>query len=77
MMNGITFSPTAVTLSPKYQVVIPLAIRKALQLKPGQKIKAIRVGRTISLIPVRPMEEYEGFLPGIDTTVEREPDREL
>ncbi len=76
-MNEITFSAKPVTLSPKYQVVIPLEIRTALQLKPGQKIQAIRVGETISLVPVKPMEEYEGFLRGIDTTVEREPDREL
>ena len=74
-MNEITFSPKPVTLSPKYQVVIPLEIRTALRLKPGQKIQAIRVGETISLVPVKPMEEYEGCLPGIDTTVEREPDR--
>ncbi len=66
---------TEVTLSPKYQVVIPLAIRTALGLKPGQKIRAIRLGETIELIPVKPMSEYEGFLPGIDTEVERDPDR--
>ncbi len=66
---------TQVTLSPKYQVVIPLEIRTALRLKPGQKIQAIRLGETIELIPVKPMREYRGFLKGIDTTVEREPDR--
>lgn len=76
-MDEITFSPKPVTLSPKYQVVIPLEIRTALRLEPGQKIQAIRVGETISLIPVKPMEEYRGFLKGIDTTVDREPDREL
>lgn len=76
-MDRITFAPKPVTLSPKYQVVIPLEIRTALRLKPGQKIQAIRVGETISLVPVKPMEEYRGFLEGIDTTVEREPDREL
>ncbi len=66
---------TEVTLSPKYQVVIPLAIRTALGLKPGQKIQAIRLGECIELIPVKPMSEYEGSLPGIDTEVHREPDR--
>ncbi len=66
---------TQVTLSPKYQVVIPLEIRTALRLKPGQKIRAIRLGETINLIPVKPMSEYEGFLPDIDTEVDREPDR--
>lgn len=66
---------TEVTLSPKYQVVIPLAIRTALGLKPGQKIQAIRLGGRIELIPVKPMREYRGFAKGIDTTVDREPDR--
>ena len=66
---------TLVTLSPKYQVVIPLKIRKAMRLKPGQKLRAMRLNGHITLIPVRPMAEYEGFLPGIDTTVDREPDR--
>ncbi len=69
------YAMTEVTLSPKYQVVIPLEIRTALRLKPGQKIRAIRLGETIELIPVKPMSEYEGFLPGIDTEVDREPDR--
>ena len=66
---------TEVTLSPKYQVVIPLEIRTALALKPGQKIQAIRLGERIELIPVKPMLEYRGFLKGIDTRVDREPDR--
>lgn len=64
-----------VTLSPKYQIVIPLEIRKALKLKPGQKIRAIRLGDRIELIPVRPLSEVRGFLDGIDTRVERESDR--
>ncbi len=61
-----------VTLSPKFQVVIPLAIRTALGLKPGQKIQAIRLGECIELIPVKPMLEYRGFVKGIDTTVDRD-----
>ncbi len=64
-----------VTLSPKYQVVIPLEIRKALRLEPGQKLQATRIDRSIQLIPVKPMREYRGFAKGIDTTVDREPDR--
>ncbi len=64
-----------VTLSPKYQIVIPLEIRKALKLKPGQKIQAIRLGERIELIPVKPMAEIKGFLSGIETEVDREADR--
>jgi len=65
----------AVTVSPKYQIVIPRAIRDALDIRPGQKVQVIRYGDRIELIPLRPIEEMRGFLKGIGTTVEREPDR--
>jgi len=64
-----------VTISPKFQVVIPKSIRRALALRPGQKVQAIRYGDRIELIPVRPLREARGLLAGIDTSVEREPDR--
>jgi AbrB family looped-hinge helix DNA binding protein len=63
-----------VTLSPKFQVVIPKPIRETLGLSPGQKVQAIVYGNRIELIPLRPIKEMRGFLSGIDTTVEREPD---
>jgi len=62
-------------LSPKFQVVIPKAIRELLGLRPGQKIQAIAYEGRIELIPVRRMKEMRGFLAGLDTEVEREPDR--
>ncbi|MGH9339819.1 MAG: AbrB/MazE/SpoVT family DNA-binding domain-containing protein [Acidobacteriota bacterium] len=64
-----------VTLSPKYQVVIPRKIREALGLKPGQKIQAIQYEGRIELIPVEAIRQYRGFLKGIDTEVSREADR--
>jgi AbrB family looped-hinge helix DNA binding protein len=64
-----------VTLSPKYQVVIPQAIREALGLRPGQKIQAIRYGDRIEFIPLKPARAVRGFLKGIDTRVPRERDR--
>ena len=64
-----------VTVSPKFQVVIPKPIRERLGLSPGQKVQAIVYGDRIELIPVRPIKEMRGFLKGIDTTVEREADR--
>jgi AbrB family looped-hinge helix DNA binding protein len=67
---------TTVTVSPKFQVVIPLAIREALGLRPGQKIQAIQYQDRIELIPVRPMRKARGLLRGIDTSVPREDDRE-
>ena len=63
-----------ITISPEFQVVIPQAIRKSLQLKPGQKIQAIQFENRIELIPVVPMKSMRGFLQGIDTTIEREKD---
>ena len=63
---------TTVTISPKYQVVIPKAIRQLLGLQPGQKVQAIGYGDRIELIPVRPIHEMRGFLRGIATDVRRE-----
>lgn len=64
-----------VTLSPKYQVVIPKRIRDRLKLRPGQKIQAILYENRIELVPVRPVRKLKGFLNGIDTDVPREGDR--
>ena len=65
----------AVTISPKFQVVIPLAIREALGLKAGEKLNVMRYANRVELIPTRPIGEMRGFLRGMDTTVERETDR--
>jgi AbrB family looped-hinge helix DNA binding protein len=64
-----------VTVSPKFQVVIPHNVRKALGLKAGQKVQVIPYEGRIELIPVGPIKQGRGFLKGIDTKVEREPDR--
>ena len=64
-----------VTLSPKYQVVIPKAIRELLSLRPGQKIQAIVFQNRIELIPVKSAKKMRGFLKGIDTEVKRDEDR--
>lgn len=66
---------TAVTVSPKFQVVIPKEIRRRLGLSPGQKIQVVAYGDRIELIPVRPAKRLRGFLKGIDTRVPREKDR--
>jgi len=66
---------SVVTVSPKYQVVIPQAIREALGLAPGQKVQALQYLDRIEFIPVKPLKAMRGFLKGIDTTVPREPDR--
>ena len=65
----------SVTLSPKFQVVIPQAIREALNLKAGEKLNVMRYTNRVEFIPVRPMQEMRGFLRGIDTSIVREDDR--
>jgi len=65
-----------VTVSPKFQVVIPRAVRQSLGLKPGQKIQVFLYGSRIELVPIRPIKKVRGFLKGIDTNIERENDRE-
>jgi AbrB family looped-hinge helix DNA binding protein len=66
---------SVVTVSPKFQVVIPQHIREALGLKPGQKIEALQYLDRVEFIPVRPLRAMRGFLKGIDTTVLRDRDR--
>ena len=61
-----------VTISPKFQVVIPKAIRERLRLVPGQKVQAIVYGDHIEFLPVRPAAELRGVLRGLDTSFERE-----
>lgn len=63
------------TLSPKFQIVIPKALRELLGLRAGQKLQAIAFEDRIELIPVRRMKDMRGFLRGIDTSVERDQDR--
>lgn len=64
-----------VTVSPKYQVVIPKIIRETMQLRPGQKLRVIEYEGRIELIPDRDISELRGFLKGINTEFEREDDR--
>ncbi|WP_345785956.1 AbrB/MazE/SpoVT family DNA-binding domain-containing protein [Gemmatimonas sp.] len=65
-----------VTISPKYQVVIPRSVRERLQLEPGQKVQAIVYGDRVELIPLRTARSLRGFVRGIDTGVDRDADRE-
>jgi len=64
-----------VTVSPKYQVVIPRDVRETLCIKPGEKMQVIHYANRIELVPVRKVKSMRGFLKGIDTTVNREKDR--
>ncbi len=66
---------TAVTVSPKFQVVIPKGVRESMGIVSGQKVQMLTYGNRIELIPIKPMKELRGFLQGIDTSVKRETDR--
>jgi AbrB family looped-hinge helix DNA binding protein len=68
----------AVTISSKYQVVIPRPIREQFNLKPGQKIVFIPYNNTLRVVIVPPIKEAQGIFEGIDTDPQREKeDREL
>ncbi|MEP0804015.1 MAG: AbrB/MazE/SpoVT family DNA-binding domain-containing protein [Chloroflexota bacterium] len=62
----------AVTVSPKYQVVIPLKVREQMGVKPGQKMHVIAYDNMVVFIPVRPIKQARGSLKGIDTRIERD-----
>ena len=67
---------SVVTVSPKFQVVIPRHIREALKLEPGQKMHAFEYDGRVEFIPIRPAEALRGFLRGISTAVPRDRDRQ-
>jgi AbrB family looped-hinge helix DNA binding protein len=64
-----------VTVSPKFQIVIPRAVREAMGIRAGQKIRVIPIGNRIELVVVKPIKSMRGMFKGIDTTVPREKDR--
>lgn len=64
-----------VTLSPKFQVVVPPAVRRSLGLEPGEKLQVLGYEGRIERVPLRPMRELRGVLGPIDTSIERDDDR--
>jgi len=64
-----------VTVSPKFQVVIPKELRNSMGIVSGQKVRMLAYRNRIELIPIKSMKEMKGMLKGIDTTVSREDDR--
>jgi AbrB family looped-hinge helix DNA binding protein len=65
---------TRVTVSPKYQVVIPKEVREKLGIQPGQKVEVFAVGNRMELVPVQPIETFRGRFPDLPP-FESEPDR--
>ena len=65
----------AVTVSSKFQVVIPREVRESMDLQPGTRVQVLQYENRIELIPIKEPKSLRGFIPGIDTGVEREEDR--
>jgi AbrB family looped-hinge helix DNA binding protein len=63
-----------VTVSSKFQVVIPRDSCKALGITPGQKIRVVALVDRLEFIPVKPAKALRGFVHGINTSVRREKD---
>lgn len=63
-----------VTISPKYQVVIPQKIREGLGLRSGEKVRMLSFEGRVEIIPVRQIQHMRGYLKGINTEFEREGD---
>jgi AbrB family looped-hinge helix DNA binding protein len=59
---------TSVTLSSKFQLSIPKAIREEMHLKAGQKFAIIPKGDTIVLVPIPDLAEMRGIAKGADTS---------
>ena len=64
-----------VTVSTKYQVVIPLSVRESAGVKPGAKMMVVNLGGVIRLMPIKPPSAYRGIARGIETSIPAEPDR--
>ncbi len=64
-----------VTVSSKFQVVIPREVRKSMDLQPGTRVQVLRYENRIELIPLREPKALRGFIRGIDTEVHRDEDR--
>ena len=66
---------TSVTISPKFQVVIPKEVREAMGLEAGQKVQVLAYKNRIELIPLKSVKKLKGFLKGLDTDIQRDADR--
>ncbi|TAL31543.1 MAG: AbrB/MazE/SpoVT family DNA-binding domain-containing protein [Spirochaetes bacterium] len=64
-----------VTVSTKYQIVIPREIRESLHVKAGQRFTAIQYGDRIELVPVKSVKSMRGYARGVDTEIKRDKDR--
>jgi AbrB family looped-hinge helix DNA binding protein len=59
--------PDTATLSAKFQISIPKAVRSAYRWKPGQQFAFIPKGTGVLLVPVPEHEELFGIAKGANT----------
>ena len=64
-----------VTVSSKFQVVIPREVRESMDIQPGTRVQVLQYENRIELIPLRDPKSLRGFIKGIDTEVDRAEDR--
>jgi AbrB family looped-hinge helix DNA binding protein len=64
-----------VTVSPKFQIVIPKDVRTDMKLQSGAKLAVFKLGGAIQLVPVPTLAELQAKLKGIDTSIVDDPDR--
>jgi AbrB family looped-hinge helix DNA binding protein len=55
-----------VTVSSKYQVVIPERIRQENRIRPGDKMAILVKHGVVHLVPVRAFEKSKGMFRGLD-----------
>ena len=61
-----------VTVSSKFQVVIPREVRESMDIQPGTRVQVLQYENRIELIPLRDPKSLRGFIKGIDTEVDRQ-----
>ncbi len=75
-MIDMKSTSNTVTLSSKYQVVIPASVREHLNLKPGAKLTWIEFDGAAHLVPLQPVSAYRGVASALkDSDIPNEPDR--
>ena len=73
--HDLAIDMSTVTLSPRFQVVIPQQVCQSLGISPGEKLRVISHAGRVELVPVRSMKSLRGFLKGMDTAIDREKNR--
>ena len=75
-MIDMNHSSKTVTLSSKYQIVVPSEVRQRLNLKPGAKLTWIEFDGAVHLVPLQPASAFRGIAKAlVNSEIPDEPDR--